>query len=105
MTLEETLRSVWRQIMVENKPEIEVEGRRYPACSTRAKKLRTVEFSFGDARLTGIEQNPETASRWAALARSGQRILQFSCQGRYFANVAEGKLTRYGAWESLGLPK
>ena len=104
MKLEEALRRVWQQVMVEDHHEVEVDGRRYTTRSTRARGLRTIEFYFGDARITGIEQNPATASRWAALARSGQRIMQFSCRGRYFANVAEGKVSRYGAWESLGLP-
>ncbi len=90
---------------MESKREIEVDGQRYPARSARAHGLRMVEFSFGDARITAIEQNPRTTSRWAALAGSGQRILQFGCRGRYFANVAEGQLTRYGAWQSLRLPE
>ncbi len=105
MTLSETLHSVWQQVMVDSRPEVEIEGRRYRVQKTRAQGLRLVEFLYGDTRLTAIEQNPRTASRWAELARSGQRILQFSCRGRYFANIAEGKLTRYGAWQSLGLPE
>jgi hypothetical protein len=53
----------------------------------------------------GIEQNPATKSRWAALAREGSRIMQFRCQGRYVANVCEGKLLRYPAWTALALPE
>jgi hypothetical protein len=30
------------------------------------------------------------------LARKGQRVMQFLVQGRYFANVADGKITLYG---------
>ncbi len=105
MTLPETLHLVWQQVMVDSRPEVEIEGRRYRVQKTRAQGLRLVEFLYGDTRLTAIEQNTKTASRWAELARSGQRILQFSCRGRYFANISEGKLTRYGAWQSLGLPE
>jgi len=105
MTLGEALISVWKQALDEGKKTVELEGKRYAVTATRAKKLRTVEFDFDECHLTGIEQNPQTASRWAALAREGQRIMQFSSERRYFANVCEGKLTRYPAWKSLGLPE
>ena len=55
-----------------------------------AKKLRNVEFNYGDLRIIGIEQNPAMSSRWAASAREGNRIMQFRCKGRYVANVCEG---------------
>ena len=71
----------------------------------RAKKLRMVEFDFGGFRVAGIEQNPKTTSRWAELARAGQRIMQFRCQGRYIANVCEGKILHYPAWRALDIPK
>ncbi len=76
-----------------------------PVGSTRAKKLRTVRFEYSGCRLDGIEQNPETTSRWAALAREGKRVMQYSFQQRYVANVCEGKLTRYPAWRALQLPE
>ena len=104
MTLAEALISVWQQVLAEGKDSVEIEGERYRIGHTRSKKLRTVDFSFGPAQLTGIEQNPQTTSRWALMARKGKRILQFSCEGRYFANVAEGRLTRYPAWRDLDLP-
>lgn len=103
MTLPETLLAVWQQALVEEKIEVELEGESYRVAPTRKKKLRAVEFEFGEHRFTGIEQNPETKSRWAQLASKGQRVMQFSCQGRYVANVAEGKLTRYPAWHGLRL--
>jgi len=103
MTLPEALLAVWQQALVEEKKEVELEGATYRVVPTRKKKLRAVDFEYGAHRLTGIEQNPETKSRWAQLARKGQRIMQFSCQGRYVANVAEGRLTRYPAWHGLRL--
>ena len=105
MTLAETLLAVWKQALVDEAPAAEIAGRRYPVGRTRARRLRTVEFDYQGHALTGIEQNPETGSRWAALARQGQRIMQFSCGRRYFANVAEGKLLRYPAWNALELPE
>lgn len=103
MTLPETLLEVWRQALVEDRKEVELEGESYRVTPTRKKKLRAVDFEFNGQRLTGIEQNPETKSRWAQMARQGQRVMQFSSQGRYVANVAEGKLTRYPAWHGLRL--
>ena len=43
----------------------------------------------------GIEQNPKTKSRWARLARSGKKVMQFIQDGRYVAVVADGKVTLY----------
>lgn len=105
MTLGETLISVWQQALAEGKSAVELGGEVYPVGHTRAKKLRTVEISFGDHRLDGIEQNPQTGSRWALLAREGKRIMQFSVNRRYVANVCEGKLLHYPAWKSLNLPE
>ena len=104
MTLAETLISIWQQVLAEGKDSVEVEGQNYRVGRTRSRKLRTVDFNFGLALLTAIEQNPQTKSRWAAMARKGKRIMQFSCEGRYFANVVEGQLTRYPAWKDLDLP-
>lgn len=103
--LAETLVSIWRQVLAERKSAGEIGGTRYTVGVTRSSRLRAVEFPFGRHRFAGIEQNPETSSRWAALARDGGRIIPFSCDGRYVANVCDGALTRYPAWRSLKLPE
>jgi len=105
MTLGETLISVWQQALGEGRHDIELEGATYPVTVSRAKGLRMVEFDLGTHRMVGIEQNPKTESRWAELAREGNRIMQFRCNGRYVANVCEGKLLRYPAWKALELPE
>ena len=105
MTLGDTMVSTWQQSLSEGRDDIELEGETYPVTVSRAKGLRMVEFDFGSIRLVGIEQNPKTASRWAELAREGNRIMQFRCKGRYVANVCEGKLLRYPAWKALELPE
>ena len=105
VTLGETLIAVWKQSMVDGQDEVQLAGHRFPVGRTRAKGLRTVSFSFGDAVLEGIEQNPLTGSRWAKLAEQGQRIMQFRSRGRYVANVCEGKLLRYPAWKGQQLPE
>ena len=105
MTLGDALMSAWRQALGERRDEIELEGRTYRVNVLRSKGLRMVEVEFGAHTVVGIEQNPKTASRWAELARQGNRIMQFRCSGRYVANVCEGKLLRYPAWKALELPE
>ncbi|MDD5542184.1 MAG: hypothetical protein PHX83_03350 [Acidobacteriia bacterium] len=104
MTLEETLISAWQQTLIDGKKVVELGGKSSTVKLFRAKNLRNVEFNYGNFHLIGIEQNPHTTSQWALLARQGNRILQFRCENRYVANVCEGKLKRYPAWKSLGLP-
>ena len=105
MTLGEALISAWRQALGERRDEIELEGQTYRVTVLKSKGLLMVEFKFGQHAFVGIEQNPKTASRWAELARQGNRIMQFRCGGRYVANVCEGKLLRYLAWKALELPE
>jgi len=64
-----------------------------------------VHFDYSDYRLDGVEQNPATTSQWADLAREGKRVMQFTYQNRYVANVCEGNLTRYPTWYALRLPE
>ena len=105
MTLGETLIEVWRQVLVEGRLRVELAGKSYPVTITRAKKLRTVRFDHVPYHIDGIEQKPETASRWALLAREGKRVMQFTFGRRYIGNVSEGELVRYPAWHSMGLPE
>ncbi|MCL4523538.1 MAG: hypothetical protein M1453_03705 [Acidobacteria bacterium] len=95
MTLEEALLAVWRQALEENANIIELGGRRFPVQRTSRRRLRQVDFELDGQPLRGIEQNPETKSRWAELARAGQKVMQFTSGGRYLANVADSKLTLY----------
>jgi hypothetical protein len=94
--LEETLISVWRQALVDKADRINVNGRLFPVRSTPKRHLLQVDFSWSGEVLRGLEQNPETSSRWAQLARQGHRIMQFLSRGRYIGNVVDGKVTFYG---------
>jgi hypothetical protein len=105
MTLSEALLSVWQQVLVDENRTVQLGRDSFRVTEFRRKKLRVVEFTFGGEAFSGIEQNPQTASRWAQMAREGQRVMQFRCRGRYVANVAKGKLTRYPAWGALALPE
>ena len=95
MTLEETLVSVWRQVLEENANLVQLEGRNYPVRRTSRRRLRQVDFECGGEAWRGIEQNPETHSRWAQLAAGGAKVMQFTVAGRYRANVVDGKVTSY----------
>jgi len=97
-SLEETLVNVWRQALVENAEFVEVGAQRCPVERTPKRGLRQVDFIFEGAEIRGLEQNPATGSRWAQLARSGKKVMQFLSEGRYVANVVDGKITFYGAW-------
>jgi hypothetical protein len=55
-----------------------------------------VDFIFDGNEIRGLEQNPDTKSRWAQIARSGKKVMQFLSAGRYVANVADGKVVLYG---------
>jgi hypothetical protein len=60
MIIGNALISIWQQVLAEDKPTIDLEGKTYSVGRTRAKKLRTVGFDYGGYRLIGIEQNPAT---------------------------------------------
>jgi hypothetical protein len=94
--LEETLISVWRQALVDKADRINVNERLFPVRSTPKRHLLQVDFSWNGKVLRGLEQNLETSSRWAQLARQDHRIMQFLCRGRYIGNVVDGKVTLYG---------
>jgi len=101
LKLEEVLLEIWRQTLVEGATEFEVDGRTLRVRSTPKRRLKEVDFTFEGRSLRGIEQNPETASRWAQMARKGAKIMQFTevepgqFRGRFFANVADGKVNWY----------
>jgi len=95
-SFEETLIEVWRQALVENAKAVKVGGESYAVRRTPKRGLGQVDFVFDGNEIRGLEQNPETKSRWAQLARSGKKVMQFLSEGRYVANVVDGKVTRYG---------
>jgi len=94
-SFEETLIEVWRQALVENAAILLGAGH-YPARRTPKRGLRQVDFVFDGNEIRGLEQNPETKSQWAKLARGGKKVMQFLSDGRYVANVVDGKVTFYG---------
>ena len=94
-SFEQTLVEVWRQALVENAKVVELGKERYPVRRTPKRGLRQVDFVFDGNEIRGLEQNPETKSRWAQMARSGKKVMQFLTESRYVANVVDGKMALY----------
>ncbi len=92
---ESTLVSVWQQTLIDKKKTVELDGETYPVRQTAKSKLRQVDFRFEDRELRGLEQNPNTKSRWAKQAREGKQVMQFLEQGKYIAVVVDGKVHIY----------
>jgi len=65
-SLEQTLISVWHQALVEDAKTVTVNGQDYPVWRTSRSKLREVDFQFDGGTLRGLEQSPNTHSRWGA---------------------------------------
>jgi hypothetical protein len=95
MTRDQALITVWRQALVEQAKAVELEGRHYPVKRTSRHRLRQVDVIFDGEELRGLEQNPDTNSRWARMAREGKKVMQFLSQGRYVAVVADGRVITY----------
>jgi hypothetical protein len=93
---EEILVSVWRQALVDGAKYVQLGTGKYPVRETSRRQLKQVDFRFEDKELRGLEQNPDTKSRWAKMAREGKRVMQFLDGGRYVAVVVDGKMKTYG---------
>jgi|SRR5580704_12155567 hypothetical protein len=102
LSFEQALVEVWRQVLVENADVVELRAKRFPVRRIPKRNLREVEFIFEGSKSRGLEQNPATKSRWAELARSGKKVMQFLSNGGYVANVADGKVTVYGGRKGKG---
>jgi hypothetical protein len=99
-SLEETLLAVWRRALVENADAVKLGSKSYPVTKSNTQRLRQVAFDFDGNTIMGIEQNPKTKWRWAAMARAGKNVMQFIQDGRYVAVVADGKVMLYAKREA-----
>jgi hypothetical protein len=93
---DEILLTVWRQVLVDSGKRVVLGGDSFPVRRTTKHKLAQVDFEFEGTPIRGLEQNPQTKSRWAQLARKGLKVMQFLSAGRYVAVVYDGKITHYG---------
>ena len=94
-SFESVLLSVWRESLVDRKKIVEIDGETYSVKQTAKSKLKQIDFRFEGRELRGLEQNPNTKSRWAKLAREGKKVMQFLEAGRYIAVVVDGKIQIY----------
>jgi hypothetical protein len=83
-------------VMLEDTEVVVLGDEKFPVRRTSRSRLREVDFQFEGHELRGLEQNPETGSRWAGLARQGKRVMQFLKQRRYVAVIVDGKVQFYG---------
>jgi hypothetical protein len=96
MSFDETLIDVWRQAFAKNANAIVLGNEHFSIMRTSKRKLRQIDFQFDGKKIRGLEQNPHTKSRWAAMAREGKNVMQFMVEGRYMAVFLDGKVTVYG---------
>jgi hypothetical protein len=95
-SFEQILIEVWRQVLVEKSEVVALGTDHYPVRLTPKRHLRQVDFVFDGNQIRALEQNPDTKSRWAQMARTGKKVMQFLSEGFYLANVVDGKVTLYG---------
>lgn len=93
--LPEVLIDVWSQTLVHDSNVVKLGSETFRVTMSKKKKLRQVYFELDGNSITGLEQNPETKSNWAKMARDGIKVMQFTQDGRYIAVVAAGKVTLY----------
>jgi len=94
--LNDVLVNVWRQALVDGEKYVQIGGEKYPVRETARRRLKQVDFRFDGHELRGLEKNPDTKSKWAAMARDGKKVMQFLDGGRYVAVVVDGKMKTYG---------
>jgi hypothetical protein len=95
----EAFLSVWRQVLVEQKKIIAVGDGTFSVRRTAKHRLAQIDFELDGVEFRGLEQNPQTKSRWAKMAREGAKVMQFLRAGRYVGVVADGVLKHYSSAE------
>jgi hypothetical protein len=93
----ELLKSIASQLMTN--VSVIVKGQSVPVRRTSRQHLKTAAFRVEGHEYQAIEQNPEKASRWGRLARSGHQVVQFKDTetNKFVAVVVDAEVTFYGA--------
>ena len=97
MIFEEAILTIYQQALVENLKMVTLGEETYSVRTTAKQKLKQVDFRFEGRELRGLEQNPNTKSRWAKMAREGKKTMQFLEGGKYVAVAVNGKVYLYAA--------
>jgi hypothetical protein len=72
LTLDEALVEGWQQTLIQDAKSVDLGTERYAVWRTPKHGLRQVDFVFDGNEIRGLEQNSETTSRRAEIARSGK---------------------------------
>jgi len=99
--INDALISVWRQALVEQNKIITVGNATFSVRRTTKQHLAQIDFELDGVEFRGLEQNPQTKSRWAKMAREGAKVMQFLRAGRYVGVVADGVLKHYSSAEKV----
>jgi hypothetical protein len=91
--------SVWRQALIEQKKIVTVGSSTFSVRRTAKHRLAQIDFAVDGVDFRALEQNPQTKSRWAKMAREGAKVMQFLRAGRYVGVVADGVLKHYSSAE------
>jgi hypothetical protein len=92
---ETALLTVWKQSLVRNARSVVIDGEIFPVRTTAKQGLKQIDFQFEGREIRALQQNPDTESRWAEMARKGSSVMQFLERGRYIAVVVDGKVHQY----------
>jgi hypothetical protein len=98
--IDDAFLAVWRQALVEEKKIITVGDATFSVRRTTKNRLAQIDFELVGIEFRGLEQNPQTKSRWAKMAREGAKVMQFLRAGRYVGVVADGVLKHYSSVEN-----
>jgi hypothetical protein len=63
-SLQDVLISVWHQALVEDAVSVKIDNETYLVKSTARRGLKQIDFRFNRKSFRGLEQNPDTKSRW-----------------------------------------
>ena len=94
-SFEQTLVDVWRQVLVENASVIELGGKRSSSHHS-TEGLRQVDFVLTATKFAVWSRTADTKSRWAQLARTGEKVMQFLERGSLCGGRGGWKATLYG---------
>ena len=98
-TLDHAFLSVWRQALVEQKKIVTAGSSTFSVRRTAKHRLAQIDFELDGVEYRGLEQNPQTRSRWGKMAREGAKVMQFLRARRYVGVVADGVLKHYNSTE------
>jgi hypothetical protein len=93
----EVLIDVWHQALVDKSETVRLGAESFRVTQSKAKRLRQIEFVFEGKTIIGIQQNPNTKSKWAEQARAGKKVSSSFRMGGMSRLLQRGKLLCTGS--------